>query len=64
MTVPKCPVPDRTLAVDLSWGFDTTGVGNGDGDEAIDILFTSESCAISGGHSGRLFALAGETGRE
>lgn len=50
--------------MDLSWGFDTTGVGNGDGDEAIDILVTSESCAISGGHSGRLFALAGETGRE
>jgi len=40
-------------------GFDATGVGDVDGDGAIDLLLTSAWSAVSGAHSGRMFIVAG-----
>ncbi len=43
-------------------GFDATGVGDVDGDGAIDLLLTSAWSAVSGAHSGRMFIVAGTRG--
>jgi hypothetical protein len=42
-----------------TWGFDTTGVGDVDGDGTIDFLVTSAWSAINGGRSGRMFIISG-----
>jgi hypothetical protein len=47
-------VPGETL------GFDAVGIGDVDGDGAIDFLVTSGYSAISGSHSGRVFIVAGD----
>ena len=40
-------------------GFDTTGIGDVDGDGVIDYLITSAWSAVSGGHSGRMYIVSG-----
>ncbi len=47
-------VPGETL------GFDATGVGDVDGDGALDLLVTSSWSNIAGFRSGRMFVIAGE----
>lgn len=47
-------VPGETL------GFDTTNVGDVDGDGATDFLVTSAYSAINGWHAGRVLVIAGE----
>lgn len=42
-----------------TWDFDTTGVGDVDGDGVIDFLVTSAWSAINGGRSGRMFIISG-----
>lgn len=41
-------------------GFDATGMGDVDGDGAVDFLVTSAWSAIHGGRSGRVYILAGD----
>lgn len=48
-----CNVPGETL------GFDTTGVGDLDGDGGIDFLVTGGYSGVSGPRSGRAFVIAG-----
>lgn len=48
-----CTVPGETF------GFDTTGLGDVDGDGAIDYLITNAWSAVQGKQSGRAFILAG-----
>ncbi len=43
-----------------SFGFDTTGMGDVDGDGAIDFLLTSAWSAISGSRSGRVYIVSGK----
>lgn len=43
-----------------TYGFDTTGLGDVDGDGTPDFLVTSAWSAIRGGHSGRIFILSGQ----
>ncbi|MEQ8768006.1 MAG: FG-GAP-like repeat-containing protein [Planctomycetota bacterium] len=52
-----CRVPGETF------GFDATGIGDVDGDGAIDYLLTSAWSSISGVQTGRMFILAGGGGR-
>ena len=47
-------VPGETL------GFDTTGIGDVDGDGKIDLLLTSAWSAINGSRSGRMLVVAGK----
>ena len=42
-----------------TFGFDATGVGDVDGDGAVDLLVTSSWSNIRGFRSGRLFVIAG-----
>ncbi len=53
MRVITCKVMGETF------GFDTTGMGDVDGDGTPDFLLTSAWSAIHGGHSGRMFILSG-----
>ena len=46
-----------------TFGFDTTNLGDVDGDGAIDFLVTSAWSGVSGFRSGRLFVIAGEPAR-
>jgi hypothetical protein len=48
-------VPGETL------GFDAVGIGDVDGDGAIDLLVTSAWSSVRGSHSGRVFILSGAT---
>lgn len=50
-------VPGETL------GFDATGIGDVDGDGALDLLVTSSWSNVKGFRSGRMFVIAGERGR-
>ena len=43
-----------------TFGFDTTNVGDVDGDGAVDFLITSAWSGVNGYQSGRLFVIAGE----
>ncbi|NNF03804.1 MAG: hypothetical protein HKN17_04995, partial [Rhodothermales bacterium] len=47
-------VPGETL------GFDTTNLGDVDGDGKTDFLVTSAYSAINGWHAGRVLVIAGE----
>jgi hypothetical protein len=49
-----CTVANETF------GFDTTGMGDVDGDGAIDFLITNAWSGVKGQRSGRAFLLAGE----
>ncbi len=42
-----------------TFGFDTTGMGDVNGDGTIDFLLTSAWSAINGSHSGRMFIVSG-----
>ena len=42
-----------------TFGFDTTGLGDVDGDGTIDLLITSAWSAVNGFRSGRVFVLSG-----
>ena len=44
-----------------TFGFDATGMGDVDGDGAIDFLVTSAWSAKNGAKSGRVYILAGPT---
>lgn len=44
-------------------GFDTTGMGDVDGDGHLDFLVTSAWSAVNGARSGRMFILSGAEGR-
>lgn len=43
-----------------TFGFDTTGMGDIDGDGVIDFLLTSAWSSVNGARSGRMFLIAGE----
>jgi hypothetical protein len=43
-----------------TFGFDTTSLGDVDGDGAIDFLITSGWSGVNGFQSGRLFVIAGD----
>ena len=45
-----------------TFGFDTTGMGDVDGDGTIDLLLTSAWSAVAGGRSGRMFIVSGSSG--
>jgi hypothetical protein len=45
-----------------TFGFDATGMGDVDGDGAIDFLITSAWSAVNGARSGRVFVLSGAQG--
>jgi hypothetical protein len=42
-----------------TFGFDTTGMGDVDGDGVPDLLLTSAWSAVAGGRSGRMYIVAG-----
>jgi hypothetical protein len=46
-----------------TFGFDTTGMGDVDGDGAIDFLITNAWSGVTGARSGRVFVLAGPSFR-
>jgi hypothetical protein len=46
-------IPGETL------GFDTTGIGDVNGDGTVDFLVTSAYSVVNGWHSGRVFILSG-----
>lgn len=50
-----CRIPGDTF------GFDTTNLGDVDGDGAVDFLITSAWSGVNGFQSGRLFVIAGES---
>ncbi len=53
----------RTLTgkvVGETLGFDTTGIGDVDGDGVVDLLLTSAYSAINGTRSGRMFVVSGK----
>ena len=43
-----------------TFGFDTTGLGDVDGDGIVDLLLTSAWSAVSGARSGRMYIVAGD----
>lgn len=45
-----------------TFGFDTTGMGDVDGDGIVDFLLTSAYSAVAGGRSGRMFIVSGASG--
>ncbi len=45
-----------------TFGFDTTGMGDVNGDGVIDFLLTSAWSAVNGGRSGRMFIVSGTSG--
>lgn len=45
-----------------TFGFDTTGMGDVDGDGIVDFLITSAWSAVNGGRSGRMFIVSGASG--
>ena len=47
-----CRIPGDTF------GFDAVGIGDVDGDGAIDLLITSAWSGIAGNHSGRMFVIS------
>jgi hypothetical protein len=48
------------IAARTAAGFDTTGMGDVDGDGAIDFLITNAWSGVAGRQSGRAFLLAGK----